>query len=108
VLSRDRQGKHVVHFFTVASENQTELQNLLTSAKLSGVEVKVLGLGRKYHSYAQKIDWYHEEIVERSRGGAVADDDLVVLLDAYDVIFTPAVRRIGEVVFSSSLSSPQS
>lgn len=102
-LSRDRHGKLIVHFFTVASENQTELQNLLTSAKLSGIQLKVLGLGREYLSYTQKIDWYYEEIVEN--GSYIAESDLVVLVDAYDVIFTPAVRTIGEVPLTRFPSS---
>jgi hypothetical protein len=56
---------------------------------------QVLGLGKDYQTYAQKIEWYHEEIVAGSPH--IADSDLIVMVDAYDVIFTPAVRQFGKV-----------
>jgi hypothetical protein len=40
-LSLDQRGHPLVHFYTVASANETELQNLQRSARLAGIELKV-------------------------------------------------------------------
>lgn len=45
--------------------------------------------------YTQKIEWYLEHIASNS---SIAEDDIVLLIDAYDVLVTPAIRRIGEVL----------
>jgi hypothetical protein len=66
----------------------------------------VLGLGREYETYAQKVEWYHEEIV--ASPSPVADSDLIVMVDAYDVLFTPAVRHFGKVCFPPRHASPHS
>lgn len=90
-----------VHFFTVASDNTTGLQNLEFTASLAGVQLRVLGLGRQYTSWLQKFEWYAEALliddnITCRSGSGVADDDIVVLMDAYDVLLTPVIRRIGQ------------
>lgn len=40
-LSTNDQGKHIIHYYTIASNNQTELQNLLFSAQLWGIDLQV-------------------------------------------------------------------
>lgn len=43
-LSTDEHDHHVIHYYTIASDNQTELQNLLFSAKLSGINLQASSL----------------------------------------------------------------
>lgn len=89
------QQPYKVHFYTVASHNKTELQNLEFTARLAGVELEVLGLGLEYTSWLQKMEWYATALLEDSNN-KVADDDVLVLLDAYDVLLTPLVRQLGQ------------
>ena len=82
------------HLYTVASENNTELQNLEFTAALAGVQLKVLGVGLQYTSWLQKLEWYAAALLDDDQND-VADDDLLVLMDAYDVLLTPMIRRLG-------------
>ena len=80
------------HYFTVASENTDELKNLLFSAEVADVFIQVLGLGKEYLNYYQKIEWYVEAI---ARNDSIKYTDVIVLMDAYDVIVTPGIKHIG-------------
>ena len=51
-------------------------------------------MGQKYIDYTQKIEWYAKHVTSNN---SIANDDIILLIDAYDVIITPAIRRIGEV-----------
>jgi hypothetical protein len=83
----------------------------------------VLGLGMMYTSYAQKLEWYLDRLTNRNRtvvatgvnsydslvslsgvgsvsgveGAAIRDEDVVVLMDAYDVLVFPPIRNIHKV-----------
>jgi hypothetical protein len=91
---KEAQGGYKTHFYTVASHNNTELQNLEFSARFAGVDLVVLGVGREYTSWLQKLEWYAEALLD-PRENAVRDHDLLVLMDAYDVLLTPLVRQLG-------------
>ena len=54
----------------------------------------MLGLGKEYDDYTQKIEWYVEHVAHND---SIGDDDVILLMDAYDVLVTPAIRRIGKV-----------
>ena len=82
------------HFYTVASENKTELQNLEFTAMMAGVDLHILGIGRKYTSWLQKLEWYAEALLDEDKNN-VEDDDILVMIDAYDVLLTPMVRQIA-------------
>jgi hypothetical protein len=77
------------------------------SAALSGIELTVLGLGESYQFYDDKLKRYHGFLFASSTvpGGrqsfAVHDDDIVLLIDAYDVLLFPQVRRLHELLASS-------
>jgi hypothetical protein len=92
--------RYRTHFYTVASHNNTELQNLEFTARLAGVELKVLGIGKEYTSWLQKLEWYVETLLDDSNND-IADDDIVVMMDAYDVLLSPMIRRLGEHVSNS-------
>ena len=53
-----------------------------------------MGIGQKFIDYTQKVEWYSIHIATNN---SIANDDIILLIDAYDVIITPAIRRIGEV-----------
>ena len=56
--------------------------------------VQVLGLGKRYSGYNDKLNWYHDYLSDPS---LVADDDVVLLMDGYDVLLFPAIRRAPQV-----------
>ena len=84
-------ARYKVHYLTMASEDKVELRNLKTTAILSGIELVVLGLGEGYQFYDDKLKRYYSYI---QNSQVVKDDDLVVLLDAYDVLLFPSIRRM--------------
>ena len=111
------------------------LKNLIRSAELSGVQLRILGLGASYHDYSDKlrnyirfftsslkgvdvdgssstedpaasatqegsewtIDGSHRTVLYEDEYLDLRDDDVVMLIDAYDVLLFPAVRRAGLV-----------
>lgn len=101
-LGTDR--KYKTHIYTVASDNTTQLQNLQFTAALAGVELTVLGLGLKYEGWLQKLEWYFEALISPTTTATattydnahrlIHDDDILVLIDAYDVLLTPMVRQL--------------
>jgi hypothetical protein len=60
---------------------------------------QVLGLGKEYVDYTQKVEWYLQHVANNA---SIAEDDVVLLIDAYDVLVAPAIRRIGEVLLPQS------
>lgn len=98
----------------MASEETENLAALRFSASLAGVELTVVGLGQPYADYSAKVHRYNEylqgmvssrDAVEDS--SLVTEDDVIVMLDAYDVLLLPGVRAAGKVipmVFSIVLS----
>jgi hypothetical protein len=80
-----------MHYLTMASDDTAELRNLQLSARLAGVELEVLGMGEPFLHYDDKLIRYHSYLQQPD---VVKDDDLVVLLDAYDVVLFPAIRRL--------------
>jgi hypothetical protein len=87
-------------YFTIATHVNSKLQNLLLSAEIAGIEIQVLGLGLD-PSELNKVALYHDAVHERGEvaegGRQIQDDDVIVLLDGYDLIVTPAARYIGQV-----------
>ncbi|KAJ1428552.1 hypothetical protein B484DRAFT_449782 [Ochromonadaceae sp. CCMP2298] len=92
------------HYVTYASDMNEELASLMLSANLSGVHLEVLGLGRPYLDYSSKTEAYFKyvnEYVSEYEGGAegarrvrrVRDGDVVLLMDAYDVLLFPHIQR---------------
>lgn len=88
-----------VHVITAASDDTVGLKKLRLSALIAGVTLNVVGLGRKYGSYYDKILWYYEYLHEANNG--INDDHVVLLIDAYDVLLFPSVRRIGKLLKKS-------
>lgn len=72
------------------------------SAVFAGVELVVLGLGEPYVRYDDKLKRYYSYLHDSALFD-VADNDIVLLFDAYDVLLFPEIRRIHEV-FARSLT----
>jgi hypothetical protein len=86
---------------TYASNRTAGLENLLLSSVLAGVKLKVLGLDRPYVDYTSKIEGYHAHLAQAhgtGAGAAGAEDEAVLLVDAYDVLLFPQIRRAEEVL----------
>lgn len=89
----------------MASKETENLSALRESAALSGVHLTVVGLGEPYADYSAKVHRYNEYLqrmvprADLQAGDAVTvtEDDVIVLIDAYDVLLLPAVRTAGKV-----------
>ena len=68
------------------------------SARLSGINLTVLGLGEPYEAYDDKLKRYYSFLHETT---VAKDDDLVVFIDAYDVLLFPHSRRLHELIAQS-------
>jgi len=78
---------------TVASTHTPQLSNLMESADAAGVDLRVLGLGQEYTGHEVKLRLYWEFV----NNPAIADDQLVLAVDAYDVLLFPTIRELPMV-----------
>jgi hypothetical protein len=77
----------IVFAVCVLLQERPELAILRRSAELAGVEISVLGIGGVYPANGQKLLLYMEHL-------KTLDPDQVVMgIDAYDVILSPAIHR---------------
>lgn len=90
------------HFITVASDENAELGHLRASAELiSGVSLTAVGVGKKYSNFGNKVHWVYDHLVAAMTDGGptspaiMLEDDVVVFMDAYDVVMFPTVRNIA-------------
>lgn len=107
-----RSYTHVLHILTVATEETQGLQNLRFSAHLAGVPINVIGLGNKYVDFYDKLRWYHEFLLTSHPSTTcsstnnencyeIDDNDIVLIIDAYDVLIFPSIREIGKKLSKS-------
>ncbi|NJD18746.1 MAG: hypothetical protein FIA95_05620 [Gemmatimonadetes bacterium] len=75
---------------TYASEDNYHLHRLLASAEHQGIPVQVLGLGRPWAGFLQKL-----EAVRRALEG-VAGDRIVVFTDAFDAVYLRPASALEE------------
>ena len=101
----------------VATEQRTELKNLQTSLEMSTspatTTLDVLGMGEAYYGNAQKVALFRAYLND------LHDDQLVLLVDAYDVLITGNLTdlvtlyqtggltdgKFKEIVFSAETTS---
>jgi hypothetical protein len=93
-----------LNIFTIATKPSHHLDRLLTSAEAFGIQVDVQGKGRPFLGMGTKRNLMHEYV------SACDPDQLVMYVDAYDVIFLANVTEMvsvyeryykGEVVFGA-------
>ena len=105
-LVKSRKHANHVHFITIASESNEELKHLLYSAHtVSGINITVIGLDKEYMHYGNKIQWTYESVRDNMKAGAIKNDDIVVFMDAYDVLVFPTIRSIAQT-FSRQRADP--
>lgn len=91
-----RQGMRLAktHFVTFASKPSERLEDLLMSANISLIDLQVVGMGTEYRECGDKVRGYHEYL----HSPHIAEGDIVVMVDAYDVLLLPRARHIGAVL----------
>lgn len=70
----------VLHVFTAASHNKQQLKQLVNSCEKNGMEVDIAGIGLPYKGNGLKLIYLKQYLKK------IPDNDLVMLLDAYDVV----------------------
>jgi hypothetical protein len=100
-----------------SDESDPGLLALRNTAALAGLELTVVGLGLPYDNYQDKLTGYRnhlrallqasDETAPLEAGsddskGRIYPHDLVLLVDAYDVLLFPALRRLPEVLARSA------
>ena len=88
-------GLPMTHYLTMASHMTENLRNLQIMANLAGIYLEILGLGNEWLGYSDKLKQFSHHLMNAP---AIADDDVVVLIDAYDVQLFPAARRVGAIL----------
>lgn len=104
------------HFATFASRHTSNLDDLLLSASLAMIDIEVrqlckvlsfdvlninfqvLGMGTLYRECGDKVKGYYQYLTSPH----LSEDDVVVLIDAYDVLLLPRARHIARVLLWES------
>ena len=89
---RLRPGGGALRVVCVASSERAELTRLRASVKRLGAELTVLGLGQPWRGLGSKVTLLAEHL---DSSGAAADN-LILFLDAYDVLLLPAAAQLRE------------
>ena len=106
---RDREVLLDTRFMTYANKNDTGLDMLLMSARWSNISIKVVGMGEDTgprFNFAVKFVAYLREISDMLISGKWAEGDVIVLMDAFDVLVFPPLRNIKEVSYVNSELQP--
>lgn len=83
-------------FFTWCDRECYNLERLLKSAEIFGIEVEVLGLGLNFDSYYCKMEWLYSRIENMD------DHEILVCTDAMDVLYVDYPESIKEKFLSFS------
>jgi hypothetical protein len=79
-----------VHVLTFATHQKGTLPTLVERAKAGGFKPKIIGMGSKWRGFGWRLKSYHQQILkmlrEEGKQGGMKPNDLVVLVDGYDVI----------------------
>jgi len=77
-----------LHICTVASQHTKGLDQLLDSCDRYGISIDVLGLGKKFRGLSHKLIYVKKYIQN------LHDNDVVLFVDAYDVLFFATEDKI--------------
>lgn len=87
-----------IRIFSVATNiREVGAQNLLKSAIFHGVKVEFLGLGETWGGWVWRMKKYKEALSK------VHDDDIVVCIDAYDVLVTDSLHLLTKLFDNTNL-----
>jgi len=76
---------------TVATHNEGYYDDLIESCRRNKIELIVLGYGKKWQGFAWKFSLMKDFV-----GNLKDDDDIVIFLDAYDIIATQDISVLKE------------
>ena len=82
-----------LHVCTNASHKIRALEQLLESCRINGIQLDVLGLGEPF-SFGKKLNDYHKYLK------GIPPDDVVLFIDAYDVLILADEKTILDKFFS--------
>jgi hypothetical protein len=82
-----------LHVCTVASKETKDLNNLLKSCCKNNIDLKILGLNKPYFSHSLKLFYVQEYL------NTLADDDILMFVDAYDVLIISEKNTILKKFF---------
>lgn len=91
--SEDVFDKPTFHVCTIASDYTPELEQLLDSCQRYGVNIEILGLHQPYPNNCIKIKRV-KDFIEN-----LPDNDIVMLVDGYDVLFQASPEKILNLFF---------
>ncbi|MDB6081593.1 MAG: hypothetical protein JWO53_865 [Chlamydiia bacterium] len=80
--------KPLLHVCTVASHHDKRLDQLIESGRQNGISVKALGVGLPFRGLAEKF------IHVRQYLQTLSDQDLLLFVDAYDVLIIDSTERV--------------
>jgi hypothetical protein len=76
------------HVCTVATRQNKGLDQLLESCKRHAISIDVLGFGKKFRGFSEKL------LLMQDYLKTLPDDDIVLFVDAYDVLFLADQKTI--------------
>lgn len=77
-----------LHVITIATEANRHLERLQASATAHNIDLNILGLGERYEKHGKKISFVRQFL------NALSENDIVLYVDAYDVIFLSDTEKI--------------
>jgi len=90
-----------VRLMTYANKPDSGLDMLLASARWSDINIKVVGMGEDAgprFNFSMKFVAYLREIAAALSTGEWKENDVIVLMDAFDVLVFPPLTRINKVL----------
>jgi hypothetical protein len=87
-----------LHVLTVASDMTQGAKQLLATCKKNGVEIEILGLGQPYQGNGHKLVHLKEKLKSYSW------NDIVLFVDAYDILFMADTKTILEKFYNMKSS----
>jgi hypothetical protein len=95
LLQRSETRMAKVQLVTYATDEKEGLKLLRQSARLSGIELTVVGLNRKWNNHGDFVFGIAEYLNSfAGNQSQFNEDDVIIIVDAYDVLVTPSLRRI--------------
>ncbi len=88
---RSAGGEDRLYVFAVATHQTDELRRLVKSFnEVGGVPIEIIGLGCKWQGFGNKPLWLREKILQ----GGLGSSDIVLFIDAYDVVCVRSLEGV--------------
>ena len=87
---------------TMATEMTQNLNNLKICAQIANIPLNIIGLNKRFINYSTKIEEYYNYLNESLNNQSIHENDVLILLDAYDVLIFPSIRKLATKLMTSS------